>query len=231
MLLDVDYILLGLPGLLTSVFAWRKVSSVRGRASRAPASAGLTGAEAALRVMKVAGIEEVPIEPAAGPLANHYDASRCRLRLSEEVYFGRSLAALGIAAHEAGHVLQAESQSPWALVTRVLVPTADLGSILSWLLLLAGITLGLFRLTVWGLAIFSLSVLLQLLNLGAELDATRRARKSLEQSGVLCAAEESMLSQLQVAWIWTHVAAVLTGFPAFVTSLLGSIRRSWQAMI
>jgi Zn-dependent membrane protease YugP len=225
MLLDVDYILLGLPGVLTSLWAWRRSRSIRERAARQASASGLSGGEAALSVMRAGGIDPVPIDVAAGPLANHYVASRRRLRLSEEVVHGRSLAALGMASQQAGHVLQAAARSPWSLISRVLVPAADLGSILAWLLLLAGLSLGLFRLTVWGLAVFSLAVVTQLMLWPAEADAGRRAIRALRDQSLFGREEEAILSELRQATAWARVAAVLTGFPAFLAGLVWRHRR------
>jgi Zn-dependent membrane protease YugP len=222
MLLDVDYLLMGLPGILVSAWAWWKSSTVHARASRVPSSSGLTGAEAVLRVLAASGTAPVPIEVAAGPLADHYESGRGLLRLSEPVYFGRSLAAVGIASHEAGHAIQAAARSPWSPLRRVLVPVADLGSILSWLLFLAGISLGIFRLTVWGLAVFSLVVVVQIINLGAEADASRRAKKALREVVAVSPEEEALLTNVLSASAWTHVAAVLRGFPAFLAHGIAS---------
>ena len=152
MLLDVDYFLLGMPGIALSLWAQWRMVSVCSAASRQPASSGLTGAEAALRLMQASGVGPVEITPAAGQLSNHYDPSRKVLRLSQSVYAGRSLAALGVAAHEAGHAIQHASKHPGLIVRSAIVPLANLGSIAFWLLILAGLFLGMFRLIIWGLA-------------------------------------------------------------------------------
>ena len=107
MLLDIDYILLGMPAIAISLWAQWRICSTRLAASRLPASSGLTGAEAALRLMQASGVGPVEIMPAAGQLSNHYDPSRRVLRLSQSVHAGRSLAALAIAVHEAGHATPA----------------------------------------------------------------------------------------------------------------------------
>ncbi len=104
-------------------------------------------------------------------------AARCS-GLSRGVYAGQSLASLGIAAHEAGHAIQQASRHPGLIIRDMIVATASLGSIAIWLLILAGLLLGMFRLIIWGLALFSLFLLVQLLNLPIELDASRRRGKS-----------------------------------------------------
>lgn len=128
MLLDIDYILLGMPGIALSLWAQWRIFSACLAASRLPASSGLTGAEAALPLMQASGVGPVVITPAAGQLSNHYDPSRKVLRLSQSVYAGRSLASLGIAAHEAGHAIQQASRYPGLIVRDAIVPITNLGS-------------------------------------------------------------------------------------------------------
>ena len=106
--------------------------------------------------MQAGGAGPVAIEPAAGQLCQPLRSRRKVLRLSPGVYAGRSLAALGIAAHEAGHAIQHASRFPGLIVRSAIVPLANLGSIAFWLLILAGLFLGMFRLIIWGLALFSL---------------------------------------------------------------------------
>ncbi len=127
MLLDSDYILLGMPGIGLSLWAqWRIVSSCLAGA-RIPMSSGLTGAEAAQRLLEVSGVGPVAITPASGQLANHFDSGRKVLRLSQSVHAGRSLAALGIAAHEAGHAIQQAARFPGLIVARRLFPSPTWG--------------------------------------------------------------------------------------------------------
>ncbi|HMF35799.1 MAG TPA: zinc metallopeptidase [Isosphaeraceae bacterium] len=210
MLLDIDYILLGMPGIAFSLWAQWRIVSVCSAASRLPASSGLTGAEAALRVMQASGVGPVEIMPAAGQLPNHYDPSRKVLRLSRSVYAGRSLASLGIAAHEAGHAIQHASKYPGLIVRSAIVPLANLGSIAFWLLILAGLFLSMFRRTIWGLALFSLVVVLQLINLPIEFDASRRARQHLLTTELVTQEEEAVVGRVMNAAALTYVAAILT---------------------
>ena len=219
MLLDIDYILLGMPAIAISLWAQWRICSARSAASRLPASSGLTGAEAALRLMQASGVGPVEIMPAAGQLSNHYDPSRRVLRLSQSVHSGRSLAALGIAVHEAGHAIQQASRYPGLIVRDGIVPIANLGSIACWLLILAGLFLGMFRLIIWGLALFSLMVVLQLVNLPIEFDASRRARQRLLAAGLVTQEEDAVVTRVMNAAAWTYVAAILTS----VMSPLGGL--------
>ncbi len=123
------------------------------------------------------------IEPVAGQLTDHYDPGHKVLRLSEGVYAGRSVAALGIAAHEAGHAIQDASHYPGLIVRNAIVPVAGLGSTVFWILILAGMFLGMFRLIIAGIILFSATVVFQLINLPVEFDASRRARQMLLSTG------------------------------------------------
>jgi len=210
MLLDIDYILLGMPGIALSLWAQWRIVSACSAASRLPAASGLTGAEAAQRLMQASGVDPVEITPAASQLSNHYDPSRKVLRLSRRVHAGRSLAALGIAAHEAGHAIQHASRYPGLIVRNAVVPMANLGSIACWLLILAGLFLGMFRLIIWGLALFSLIVVLQLINVPIEFDASRRARQTLLATGLMTQEEDAVVGRVMNAAAWTYVAAVFT---------------------
>jgi Zn-dependent membrane protease YugP len=210
MLLDIDYVLLGIPGIALSLWAQWRLSSTYLAAARTPAASGLTGAETALRLIQDSGMSAVRITPAAGQLANHYDPSRKVLRLSHSVYKGRSLAALGIAAHEAGHVIQQASRYPGLIVRNMVVATANLGSTAFWLLFVAGLVLEMFRLTIWSLELFSMLVVLQLLNLPIELDASLRARNGLIAAGLISQEEDAVTRRVMNAWAWSSVAALIS---------------------
>ena len=133
--------------------------------------------------MQAGGVGPVAIEPVAGQLTDHYDPRHKVLRLSEGVYAGRSVAALGIAAHEAGHAIQDASHYPGLIVRNAIVPVAGLGSTVFWILILAGMFLGMFRLIIAGIILFSATVVFQLINLPVEFDASRRARQMLLSTG------------------------------------------------
>ncbi len=224
MLLDVDYILLGLPGIALSLWAlWRSVSAGREGARRA-SSSGFTGAKTAGEVMRAGGMEPVEVVIASGPLANHYDRSRRVLQLSRSVFEGRSPAAIGVAAHEAGHSFQHAAHFPGLMVRVAIVPLATLGSITAWFLIFAGLLLGIFRFTVWGLAVFSITVLLQLMNLPIELDATRRARQALHTAGVRDDGEDAVLLRVMNAAAWSPLATVFTGVFIALGSLIPTRR-------
>jgi Zn-dependent membrane protease YugP len=210
MLLDSDYVLMGLPPLALSLWAqWRLVSVCR-KAGRVSSASGLTGADVARRLVRAGGMDSVEIETAAGQLADYYQPAGKVLRLSAGVASGTSLAALAVAAHEAGHALQDKAGFPGLWLRRLIVPLANLCSIAFWMLLLAGLFLGVFRLIVGTVLVLWFSVVLQLLNVPVELDANRRARSGLTAPGITSAEEEKLVQPVMSAVAWTHVAGVLT---------------------
>ena len=112
-------------------------------------------------------------------MSDHYDPRHKVLRLSHGVYAGRSLAAVGVAAHEAGHAIQDASRYPGLVVRNLIVPLASIGSTIFWLLIMAGLMLGMMRLVLLGIILFSLTVVFQLINLPVEFNASRRGRQIL----------------------------------------------------
>jgi Zn-dependent membrane protease YugP len=207
---DPIYYLFVLPGLLLTIWAQARVSAAAAEGSRIPASTGRSGAETAARILQAGGVAGVEIMPVAGQLTDHYDPGRKVLRLSEGVYAGRSLAALGIAAHEAGHAIQDASGYPGLIVRNLIVPIASLGSNVFWILILAGLALNIFHLIVLGIIVFSFTVAFQLLNLPVEFDASRRARALLLSTGLVSAEEDQAVARVLDAAAWTYVAASLT---------------------
>lgn len=206
-----DYLMFLLPGVILSIWAQARILRAYAEGSRIPAGSGLSGAEAAQLVMRAGGVTDVGIEPAAGELSDHYDPTGKVLRLSPHVYAGRSLAALGIAAHEAGHAIQDASGYPGLVARNAIVPLASLGSQVFWLLIVAGMLLGMFRLIILAIVLFSLLVLLQVLNLPVEFDASRRGRQLLLWAGLVSVEEERIIGRVLNAAAWTYVAAALTG--------------------
>ncbi len=161
-------------------------------------------------VMRAGGVTGVAIEPVVGELSDHYDPVGKVLRLSPEVYGGRSLSAVGIAAHEAGHAIQDASSYPGLVVRNLIVPMASIGSMLFWVPVMAGLILGLMKLVVLGIILFSLTVIVQLVNLPVEFDASRRGRQILQSTGLVSADEDPVVSRVLNAAGWTYVAATLT---------------------
>ncbi|MFO0952764.1 MAG: zinc metallopeptidase [Isosphaeraceae bacterium] len=210
MFFDPLYLLFILPGLGLAMWAQARVKSAYFEGSRIAASSGLTGAQAANEVMRAAGVHGVRIEPIAGELTDHYDPRDKVLRLSPDVYSGRSLAALGVAAHEAGHAIQDARGYSGLVVRNFMVPIASIGSSVFWILLVAGFLLHLFQLVVAAIILFSTTVLFQVVNLPVEFDASRRARESLLAVGLVSPREDETVGHVLQAAALTYVAATLT---------------------
>jgi uncharacterized protein len=230
MLLDLDYLLFAIPGIALSMWAQARISMAYAEGSRIPARAGVTGAEAAAMVMQAGGATAVAIEPVAGELSDHYDPRGKVLRLSQGVYGSRSLSALGIAAHEAGHAIQDASHYPGLVVRNLIVPMASIGSMLFWIPVVAGLFLGLMKLVMLGIILFSLTVIFQLVNLPVEFNASRRGRQILQSTGLVSPDEDQVVGKVLNAAAWTYVAATLTSvmtllFYLVQLGLLGGRRR------
>ncbi len=173
---DPLYLLLMLPGMAIAGWAQTRIATAYREGSRYRASSGATGATAAATIMRAAGVDNVPIEPVAGQLTDHYDPSKKILRLSAPNYQDNSLAAVGVAAHEAGHAIQDASHYPLLVIRNLIVPLAGIGSNISFTALLAGVFFQSMTLIWAGILLFSTVVVFQLVNLPVEFDASRRAR-------------------------------------------------------
>jgi len=204
---DPMYLILISPALLLAFWAQMRVKSSYAQASQIPAR--LTGAEAADRMLKSAGIYDVGIEPVGGVLSDHYDPRNKVLRLSSDVYGGRSLAALGIAAHEAGHAIQDAHNYAPLLVRNAVVPVAGFGSQASMFLLIGGVFFSMPALLISGIVLFSVVVFFQIVNLPVEFDASARAKTELVGMGLVNEQEMPYVRKVLNAAAMTYVAATL----------------------
>ena len=207
---DPVYFLFLAPAMALAAWAQLRVHSAYAAGSEIPSSSGVSGAEAAALIMRSDGINNVQIEPVEGFLSDHYDPSHKVLRLSPGVYASHSLAALGIAAHEAGHALQDAHRYSPLVVRNLLVPAASFGSNISWFAILGGMLLGMTNLILLGIALFSATVVFQLVNLPVEFDASRRARQQLQMMGLVTPEEDRVVARVLNAAALTYVAATLT---------------------
>lgn len=204
---DPTYLLI-IIGMLLSLAASAKLKSTfavyRGRRS----ASGLTGAEAARRILNAAGITDVQIVPVSGSLTDHYDPRSKNVRLSEDIYGQTSLAAVGVAAHECGHAIQHHIDYAPLSIRSALVPVANFGSTLSWPLFFAGLIFSIQPLLTLGIVLFSFAVLFQLVTLPVELNASSRALHMLESTGILSRDENSGARKVLRAAALTYVAAL-----------------------
>jgi Zn-dependent membrane protease YugP len=210
------YFLFLAPAMLLGVWAQWRVRSAYAEASRIAPQSGLNGAQAAHEVLRASHVPGVEIEPVEGFMSDHYDPRSKHLRLSPGVYGGHSLAALGIAAHEAGHAIQDANRYGPLVIRNGLVPLASVGGGLGWVIMIAGFLLSsvnamLGNSLVWvGIAAFSLTVIFQLVNLPVEFDASRRAKIALIEGGLITREEEASVSKVLNAAALTYVAATLS---------------------
>lgn len=219
---DPLYFLILAPGLLLGAWAQWRIHSAYQEASQYPSFSGITGAQAAYQVMLSGNVHGVGIEPTHGMLSDHYDPNAKVLRLSEGVYGSDSLAALGIAAHEAGHAIQdAEHYGPLVL-RNLLVPAANIGSTAGWIVLALGMALQMAGLIWLGILVFSATVVFQLVNLPVEFDASRRARAQLLATGLVHPEHDAVVARVLNAAALTYVAATLTS----ILTLLYYVLRS-----
>ena len=205
MYFDSTYLIL-LPAILFALWAQTRVKSTYAKYSKE--FAGLTGAEAARMVLEMNGVTDVEIRPIAGELTDHFDPKTNTISLSQGVYNVTSVAAVGIAAHEAGHAVQyAVGYSPIKLRTAI-IPVTNIGSYLSWPLLLIGVLLGNQTLAMAGVLLFCAVVLFQLITLPVEFNASNRALDTLGASGYLQPEQLNGAGKVLRAAAMTYVAAL-----------------------
>ncbi len=194
-------------GALLSIAASLKVKSTFSKYSRVRSMSGMTGAAAAERILRSAGINDVQIQRVSGSLTDHYDSRNKVLRLSESVYDNSSVAAIGVAAHECGHAIQDQKGYVPLRLRAAIVPVANFGATLSWPLILIGILIGGSQILITiGIAMFSLAVLFQLVTLPVEFNASRRAVTVLSDKGILYGDEIRDTKKVLGAAALTYVA-------------------------
>ena len=213
---DPRYLLFMIPGVIVMGLAQWKLRSAFARYSQVPNSRRLTGAQAAELVMRSAGVYDVGIEPIPGELTDHFDPRAKVLRLSEPIYGSTSLAAMAVAAHEAGHAVQQHVGYAPLVARTGLVPVVNIGSSLGWIAILAGLFLQLTGLAWVGVLLFATATLFALVTLPVEYNASARARQLLESSGLVGPTEVNDVRTMLNAAAYTYVA----GFAASVLQLL-----------
>lgn len=200
-----------LPGMAIGLWAQWKLHSAYGKYSRVPVESGLTGAEVARRILNQAGLYNMPVEEVPGHLSDHYDPTKKALFLSSDIYNGRTIAAVGVAAHEAGHALQ--HQASWGLfnLRMALVPATQFAS-MAWMgVLVLGFILHIIpHFILIAVAIFAVMTLFQLVTLPVEFDASARAKEQLFRLGLVRESERSGVAKVLDAAALTYVAALVT---------------------
>ncbi len=208
-----------IPGLLLGLYAQFKLMSTYRRYVQEPIDSGVSGAQAAREVLDRAGLHSVPVNQVAGHLTDHYDPTKRALFLSEENYHGRSVAAVGVAAHEAGHAIQhKEAYGPMQL-RMMLVPATNFASTAVWLILGVGFLLSMFhiispalyvKLLPFAIGAYAVVTLFQLVTLPVEYDASRRAKEQLVRCGLISTREHGSVAKVLNAAALTYVAALIS---------------------
>ena len=224
--IDIWYIVLVIPALILSIYAQAKVKSTYAKYSKVMSRRGMTANDAVAQILRTNNIGDVSVQPIAGELTDHYSPNEKIIRLSEGVYGKTSVAALGIAAHEAGHTVQHYSNYGPINFRNALVPVANIGSTLSMPLILIGLVFNFELLINLGIIFFGLATLFHLVTLPVELNASSRALKALESGGALNDEELKMTKKVLSAAALTYVAALAVSFAQLLRLILISRRRN-----
>lgn len=208
---DPRYLLFMAPAFILMMLVQWYVQSAYSRWSRIAARSRLSGAEAAQRLMRTAGLYDIQLQGVRGHMTDHYDPQRKVLRLSEGVYASNSVAALAIAAHELGHAMQDHEDYLPLRLRAALVPAVNIGSYLGWILIIIGLLLNFVQIAWLGVAVFSGGALFALATLPVELNASARARRLLVDSGIIVGQDEMRgVDNVLNAAALTYVAALVT---------------------
>ncbi len=230
MMFDPMYLLFIAPGLVLSLWASFRTKAAFQKYSKVRVATGLTGAQAAQKMLEAAGILDVKITPHQGMLSDHYNPVTKTLALSEGVYGVPSIAAVGVACHEAGHAIQhATKYAPLGLRS-LLVPTANIGSSIGYMVMMFGLVVGAMKLFLLGVVLFSMVILFQLVTLPVEFDASARAKKLAVANGIVLPQEREGMDRVLDAAALTYVAAAISSlltllYFLFRSGLLGGRSR------
>ena len=220
--LDSVYIMLMAPALVLAGIATLVTRLTFNKYAKKMASSGMTGAQAAGRLLAAQGVRDVNIEEVQGFLSDHYDPRTRTLRLSPEVYASQSLSAIGVACHEAGHAIQhSKSYAPLALRS-ALVPVAQFGSYGSYILIFLGSIMASLGLIKIGIVLFSATVLFTLVTLPVEWNASARAKLMMVSAGIVTRSEQRHAGAVLNAAFMTYLAAALTALLQLLYYLIRS---------
>jgi len=205
------YFLFLIPGLLLGIWAQIKLHLAYGKYSKMPVDSGMTGAQAAREILDRAGLADMPVEEVPGRLSDHYDPMKRALFLSSDNFHGQSVAAVGVAAHEAGHALQHQAAYGLFNLRMALVPVTNFASTAYSIILLLGFFTGLLSIALWIIiATFSVMTFFQLVTLPVEFDASRRAKEQLFRLGLVHEHERTGVSKVLDTAALTYVAALVS---------------------
>ena len=220
MMFDPVYLVFILPALALSLWAsWRTRSAFK-KYSKVRAASGLTGAQAAQRLLASAGLHDVKIVPHHGMLSDHYNPLTKTLALSEGVYQVPSIAAIGVACHEAGHAIQHAVGYKPLWLRSALVPTANIGSSVGYIMMMLGLFMQSQNMVGLGAVLFSAVLLFQIVTLPVEFDASARAKRLAVEQGIVLAQEREGMDRVLNAAALTYVAAAISTLMTLLYFLL-----------
>ncbi len=220
--LDPLYWIMMIPVVILSGYASMKVKSTFNKYSQKHVASGLSGAEVARKILDRQGLSNINVEQTQGFLSDHYDPSAKVLRLSPGVYSGRNIAALGVAAHEAGHAIQDLKNYVPLKLRSAMVPLASIGSNFSWIAIMAGFFLRFMGLVKIGIILFCIIVVFQIVTLPVEFDASSRAKVILRDMAFINGEEAKGVSKVLNAAALTYVAAALSSIMTLLYFLIRS---------
>lgn len=201
---------LAIPGLLLGLYAQIKLTSTYNHYIRVPSRSGMSGAQAARMILDRAGLREVDVHEVEGQLTDHYDPTKRALFLSSDNFHGRTLAAVGVAAHEAGHALQHKAAYVWLSLRMWVVPATQFASTAAVWITILSMFLGMVKvLAPIAVAVFAIIALFQLITLPVEFDASSRAKVELGKLGIIAQDEAPGVSKVLNAAALTYVAAMV----------------------
>ena len=220
MFFDPLYLLMLAPVLLFSFWASWQVKSNFQKYSRVGSYSGMTGAQAARKILEAQGIHDVEIEPTEGSLSDHYSPRERVLRLSEDVYGSTSIAAIGVAAHEAGHAIQHAKGYSVMSLWQMLAKPASIGSNLAYWIIIAGMIMGALNLALAGVVLFSVVVVFQFVTLPLEYNASARAKRLIVEYGILDRQEAAGVNAVLNSAALTYVAAAASSLVTLLYFLI-----------
>ncbi|WP_246106062.1 zinc metallopeptidase [Rosistilla ulvae] len=221
MYFDPIWFLFVIPPVLLAMFAQWRVKSAYHEMSQVPAR--MSGFQAARAMLDSAGLQQIGIEQTPGELSDHYDPRAKVLRLSSNVYGGNSMAAVGIACHEAGHAMQDAMHYAPLVIRNAAVPAANIGSGLGGTVAMVGLAFGLQPLVWVGVLAFAAVAFFQVINLPVEFDASNRAKHQLVAQGIIAERDLPLVSKVLNAAALTYVAATLQSLMMLAYFLLRAL--------
>lgn len=214
-----DLIIL-LPAIIIAAWAQHKVSATFDKYSKVRSINGYSGAQVARMLLDADGLFDVPVEIIRGRLTDHYDPARHVMRLSEDVFYGTSVASLGVAAHETGHAVQHKERYSPLIIRNSIVPVVNFSSNASWIIILLGFFMRIRGLVQIGILLFTAVVLFQIITLPVEFNASKRALHLLSTRGILYEDEVIGAKRVLSAAAMTYVAAALTSIAQLIRLIL-----------